>query len=84
MHTLGKRALQRAQCVARGLCRTGLDKVGDGLGLRQVELIVEERAFAEFTRPGQSAAQLQAALQQHIQDYRSTVALEFQHIFAGK
>jgi len=62
MHTQGKCPLQRAQGIARRLCRTGLDQVGNRLGLGQVELVVEKRALAELTRPRQTAAQLQAAL----------------------
>ncbi|MNR10671.1 hypothetical protein D3C85_1269340 [compost metagenome] len=56
IHTQGKSPLQRAQGIARRLCGTGLDQVGDCLGLGQVELVIEKGAFAEFTRPGQAAA----------------------------
>ncbi|MNI84020.1 hypothetical protein D3C73_1408850 [compost metagenome] len=75
MHTRRKGALQGAQCVASCLCRTGFDQVGDGFGLGQVELVVQKCPFTEFTRPGQAATQFKAALQQHIQDDRTTVPL---------
>lgn len=84
MHTQRKRPLQRAQRIACGLCRTGLDQVGNRLGLGQIEFVIEKRALAELTRPGQATTQLQAALQQHIQDDRTAMALQFQHIFTGE
>ncbi|MNC48998.1 hypothetical protein D3C75_981470 [compost metagenome] len=84
IHTTGKFTLQRAQRITRRLCRTGFDEVGNRFGLGQVKLVIEECAFAEFTWAGQSATQLYTALQEHIQYYRTTVALEFQHVFAGE
>ncbi|MNP51747.1 hypothetical protein D3C76_1460920 [compost metagenome] len=75
MHTSRKGALQGAQCVASRLCRTGFDQVGDGFGLGQVELIVQERTFAEFSRSGQTTAEFKTALKQHIQDNRASVPL---------
>lgn len=75
MHTQRKGTLQRAQSIARRLCRTGLDQVSNGFGLGQVKLVVEECPLTEFTWTCQAAAQLQAALQQHIQYDRTAVAL---------
>ncbi|MNL86659.1 hypothetical protein D3C87_2154530 [compost metagenome] len=66
------------------MCRAGFNQVGNRLGLRQVELVVEKRTLAELTRPRQAAAQLQAALQQHVQDDWATVPLQLQHILTGE
>jgi hypothetical protein len=38
-----------------------IDKVGDGLCLRQVELVVKERALREFAGPGDAQARATAA-----------------------
>ncbi len=84
MHTLRKRALQRTQGIARRLCRTGFNQVSDGFGLGQVEFVVEKGALTELTRACQTTAQLQTALQQHVEYDRATVALKFEHVFAGK
>jgi hypothetical protein len=51
-------ALQRAKGIARSLGRAGLDQISDGLGLRQVELVVEEGALTEFTGPCLACAEL--------------------------
>ncbi|MNP52250.1 hypothetical protein D3C76_1466290 [compost metagenome] len=84
MHTCRKCALQRPQGITSCLGRTGFNQVGNGFGLGQIKLVVEEGAFAEFPRSGKTAAQFQAALEQHIQNNGSTVALKFQHVFTGK
>ncbi|MCY1434585.1 hypothetical protein D9M71_506490 [compost metagenome] len=84
MDAPGELALQRAHGVARGLGGTGLDQVGDGLGLGQVELVVEEGAFAEFAGARLAGAELQAALQEHVHHHRAAVALQLQHVLAGE
>ena len=84
MHTQRKRTLQRAQCVTCSLCRAGLDQVGNRFSLCEVEFVVQERTFTEFSRPCQAATQLQAALQQHIQNHGPAVALQFQDVLAGE
>ncbi|GBH14057.1 L-lysine 2,3-aminomutase [Pseudomonas syringae pv. actinidiae] len=84
IHTQGKNTLQRAQRIACCLCRTCLDQVSNGLGLSKIELVIEKRTLAEFTRTRQAAAQLQAALQQHIQNDRPTMTLKFQHVLASE
>ena len=49
---LGEFAAQRAQrATGRGL-GGGLDEIGDALGLREIELVVQECAAGEFARLG--------------------------------
>ena len=66
------------------MCGTGLDQVGNRFGLGQVELVVEKGTFTELTRTRQSCAQLQAALQQHVEHHGAAVALQLQHVLPGK
>jgi hypothetical protein len=70
----------------RGL-RAGFDQIGHGLGLREVELVVEERAARELARLGHAQADvlagLEAARQQHLHHHRSAMALQLQHFLAG-
>lgn len=62
----------------------GFDQVGDGLGLGQVQLVVEEGALAEFARPRLAGAQFKTTLHQQVEHHRATVALQFEHVFAGE
>ena len=86
---VGKRAGQRA--AGRACCGlgAGFDQVADGLGLREVELVVEERAFAELTGLSEAQArqvrigQLKATRQQQLQHDRAAVGLQLEHVFAG-
>ena len=84
MHTLRECALQRTQSIARSLCRTGFDKVGNGFGLGQIELVIQKCALAELARACLAASQLNTALQQHIENDGPAVTLQFQYVFAGK
>src|SRR3990167_4654548 len=84
MYAARELALQRAQSVARGLFRAGLNKVSDGFGLGQIEFVIEEGTLAEFSRPCQTGAELDATTQEQIQHYRSAVALQLQYVFASK
>ena len=52
-----ERSAQRAACGG-----AGLDQVGDGLRLGEIELVVEIGALREFAGLGDARAQLQAAL----------------------
>ena len=75
-----------------GAARRGLgariDQVGDGFGLRQVDLVVEEGALGELARLGHAqarrGARFQAARQQQLQHHRPAVGLQFEHVLAGK
>jgi hypothetical protein len=77
-------AIQRTTCRARGTVVARGDQVGDGLGLGQVELAVEERPFAELTRPRLARTERDAARDQLLQQHRAAVALQFHHFFAGE
>ena len=90
-----ERAGQRARRRARGRFGVGVDQVGDRLGLRQVELAVEERAQRELAGLRQSQARraarrlasisrrLQAARKQQLQHHRAAMGLQLEHVFAG-
>ena len=75
-------ASQRAQRAARSAIGCGLDQVGDALGLRQVELVVEKCAAGKFTRLSRARAQLEAALEQHLHHHRTAVSLQLEHVLA--
>ena len=77
-------ALQRASRRARRARVGSGDQVGDGLGLGQVEAIVEEGALAEFARPRRPRAQRAGACDQLLQHHRAAVRLQFDHVFAGE
>ncbi len=60
-------------------------EIGNGLGLGQIELVVEEGALAELAGTGRAdALDLQNAADQHVQDDGAAVALQLQHILAGE
>ena len=77
-------AVQRTPGRAGRLHVAGGDQVGDGLGLGQVELAVEERAFAELARAGLAGTQRDAARHQLAQHDRAAVRLQFGHVLAGE
>ena len=82
-----KRSGQRAARRARGSFGAGFDQVAHGLGLGQVDLVVQERTLGELTGFGQPQADLAAGVeatrQQELQHHRAAVRLQFEHRFAG-
>ena len=71
--------------AAGGLLAGGFDEIGDGLGLGQIQLVVEEGALAELARAGGAdAVDLQDAADQHVQNDGAAMALQLQHVFAGE
>ena len=84
MDLLGELAGQRAHCRACRRRGGGLDQIGHALGLREVELAVEEGTAGEFARLGQAGAELQATLEQHLHDDRSAMTLQLDHVLAGE
>jgi hypothetical protein len=80
----GKLALQRTHRRTGSAGRRGVDQIGNGFGLCQIELAIEEGAAAEFAGFGQPRTEIEAARQEHLHDNRSAVALQFEDIFAGK
>ena len=85
----GEGACQRAAGATGGGGGAGVDQVGHGFGLRQVELAVQKGAFGEFAGPRQPQAgqqffsRLQAARQQQLQHDGAAMGLQLQHVFAG-
>jgi len=84
LHLLRKHARQRAHCRARGIGRTGFDQVGNGFGLRKVELVVEEGTFGKFTGARQPRTQCQHAAQQQVEHHRTAMALQLEDVLAGE
>ena len=80
-------ALKRSGGGSCGLLGAGFDEVGDGFGLHEVELVVQEGAFGELAGLGQADAEgsthLQHAAQQDLLDDGAAVALQLQDVFAG-
>ncbi len=74
---------QRAQCAPRRSLGSGVDKVGHALGLREIELVIQEGAAGEFPGIGEARAKLQASPQDHSQHHRPPVTLQLEHVFAG-
>ncbi len=92
-----ERATERAGGRARRGLGAGIDQVGDGFGLRQVEFAVEERALRELAWLRQAqmrqsralrggfdfGAGLETARQQQLQYHRSAMGLQLEDVFAG-
>ena len=83
LHHARELALQRAHRGARGFARAGVDEIGDGFGLRQIDLVVVERALGEFAGPRAACAELEAAFDQRLDDHRPAVTLQLEHVLAG-
>ena len=64
--------------------RLAVNEIGNGLGLRQIELVVEEGAAGEFAGPCETRPELQRPLQQHVHDHRPAMPLQLQYILTGK
>ena len=77
-------ALHGAHGRARGRRGAGIDQIGDRLGLRDVDLAVQEGALAELARPRRAAAELERAPHQHVEHEDAAVALQLQHVLAGE
>ena len=96
-HRSRARARISGRCRARRCLGARVDQVGDGFGLREVELVVEESALGELARRGDAqsgqallarrivtlARGLEAARDQQLQHDRATVRLELEDVFAG-
>ena len=89
-------ARQRTTGAARSGLGAGVDQIGNGLGLCQVDLVVQKCALGELARLSQTQAgqgglatarqglrRFQATRQQQLQHYRAAVRLQLQHVFAG-
>ena len=71
------------RATGRGRRRT-VDEIGDGLGLGEVDAVVEECAQREFAGPGRAGPELADALEHHARDHGAAVALKLEDIFAGE
>ncbi|OPZ07244.1 MAG: hypothetical protein BWZ07_03363 [Alphaproteobacteria bacterium ADurb.BinA280] len=77
---------------------TGIDQIGDGFGLRQIDFVVEKCALAELPRLRNAQSgeirsacddinfrrRRQATRQQQLKNHRATMGLQFEHVFAGE
>ena len=80
---------ENSPCMERTAARaaavgSGIDQIGDGFRLNYVHLAVQERALAEFARPGHPAPKVQQPLQQQVHDERAPMALQLQDVFPGE
>src|SRR3954451_11255600 len=76
-------AAQRAKCAARCFAARGVDEIGHRLRLREIEATFEKGAPGEFARFGEPRAAIEASAQKLAHHYRSAVAMQFEHVFAG-
>jgi len=86
------------RCAARCRFGTGVDQVGDGFRLRQINLVVQKCALGKLTGGSQTQTRkqrlvvgsirllcnLQASCEQKLQHHRATMRLQLQHIFPGE
>ena len=84
VHLRRELASQRPERGTRRLRGAAVDEVGDRFGLREVELVVQERPLRELSGFGLARAERQDTAQQHVEHHRAAMALEFQHVFAGE
>src|SRR5262249_3615066 len=79
----GEFTLERTQRRTRCLRRRGIDEIGDGFCLCQVELVIQECTLGELTGLRQPRTKLHTALDQQVHDQRAAVALQLKQILAG-
>jgi hypothetical protein len=61
--------MEECMALRAALLAGGFDEIGDGLGLGQIQLVVEEGALAELARAGGAdAVDLQDAADQHVEN----------------
>ena len=68
---------------ARGPLGAGMDEIQDGLGLRQIEFIVQKGAFGEFAGLRLARAGGEKHSEDALGGLRAAMALDFDGIFAG-
>jgi hypothetical protein len=78
-----KLSAEGAQRGARGLLARGFDQVGHRLGLRQIELALEERAAREFAGVGQPRPGVEARAQERLHHHGTAMAVQLEHRFPG-
>ena len=80
----GKSAAQRAQRGSRRLLGTAVDQVGDGLRLREIELVIQECTLGELPGLCPPCAQGKRRIHQQGHDDRPAVAVQLDDRFAGE
>ncbi len=68
---------------ARGPLGTGMDEIQDGLGLRQVDFVVQKGSFGEFAGLRLARAGGQKGVEDALGGQRASVTLDFDGILAG-
>ena len=79
-----KLTLQRTKRGTCGLARAAVDEIGNGFGLGEIDLVVQEGALCEFARLRDSRAETEYSREQHIHDDGAAMAMQLQDIFAGE
>lgn len=81
-----ERAFERAARRPRSRLGAGLDQIGDGLRLGEIELVVQKCAASEFARfrdpKPEAPADFDRPLQNELQYDRPAVTLQLQHMLA--
>ena len=97
LHLAREGTRQRLRGTAHGRFGAGVDEVGNGFGLGQVDLAAQKSALGKLTGRGQAQRwqhrlavgtdvlrRLQATRQQQLQQHRPAMRLQLQHVFTGK
>ena len=80
---LGECAVQRTPGQPGRLVGGRVDEVRDRLGLNEIELAVEERAFGELARSRRTGAEGEDPARYPVEDHRPAVTLKLQGVLAG-
>ena len=84
LYLSGEHALHGTNGTAGGLFRAAFNQIGNGLGLGQVQFVVQKRPLGKLTRAGQSCSLAAHFPQQKIEDHSTAVALKLEHILTGE
>ena len=83
LHGSGEFARKRPASTPHCRRRRTVDEIGDRLGLRQIDAIVEKCAQREFTGLRRARPELADPLEHHARDDDASVALKLEDIFTG-
>ena len=79
----GELTVERAHRGARCSFGSGIDQVGDGFGLRQIELAIKVGALRELARLRASRAELEQPADQGLDQHRAAVPVQLEYVLAG-
>ena len=79
-HLARELAGQRPHRATRRPGGGAVDQVRHGLGLREIELVVQERPLGELAGPRRAGAQRTRACEQPVQHRRPAMRVQFQHV----